>query len=349
MPEDWWAKDPVAPSGGGNWWENDPAGGGTGPAPPALAGRQSSLRQGQPQSTWSRAWDSVHDWYFGGPDRIDEKTQRETGIGLTPTPSQMADAGFKMLSMVGPGAAASLLKASPILAEEGVAAAAQTAPGLIARVSGWAAAHPKTTGAVVDATPELLRGNPKAAAMDAARGAALGALFQGGGRVVSRLRGAAQAEEALESATASAVKRAPKLKRPDFVEGAVRAPEDPEAYTRGFPAGQKPDIGPRESLTYPAEKPPTPPPPVDRGREAASIHARTVEIAKRAAMSNPKQGQKIWIRFKDGEPIDAILDTEKSNASDLAGAINRGTKRTGESARWFKNLWADLRYLEPVE
>lgn len=88
--------------------------------------------------------------------------------------------------------------------------------------------------------------------------------------------------------------------------------------------------------------------PIDRGRQAAQAHSDMVALAKEAVKKNPDAGwgAKIWIRFKNGKPVGVIPAYEDGHhAQDMAAAINRGTKKTGESAVFMRNLWGKASHL----
>lgn len=310
MSDNWWADDPVAsPSGRDNWWEKDPAGGGTGPAPPALAGRQSTMSQGRPQSLPSRAWSAVHDWYFGGPDRVDEKTAKETGIGLTPTPSQMVNAGVTMASMVAAPAAASL-RGSAILAEGAeAAAAAPEVTGTLAKAAQWVGRYPRLRNAALGALPGLTEGDTRAAKY----GAGLGLILPGG----------RASQEAVSDV--GKLLRSGKVEEARVLIEAIRAAASKEA-------GAAPSaIASLEKAAAPvvAEAAPVVTKAVDLGKAAVEKHRQLVAFAKEIAATKPKVGQKIWMLLDDaGRPI-------KHLTPDEAGAA----KRKGLPTSFIKNLW----------
>lgn len=267
------------------------------------------------------------------------------------------------------GVGAVLPRALPALAR-----GAGKAPETIRQAAGWAERHPRTINAAIGAAEGFRQGGPSGALYGAAVGAIFGGGRGGGAeappkgraampataddaaREAKRLFDAGKHEEARElmeavragafGAPAAPPAKAspgrpepqkPKLKRPDFVKDAERAPEDPNAYSKGFPAGQRPDPGPREQLTPTSEGPrpikPKAPPAADRGKEAAARHQRRVLFAKEIARTNPKMGAKIWMELDEaGEPVRMIT-------SGQAGKLPESRKT------FIKNVWGDLRHL----
>lgn len=154
-----------------------------------LADRKTELRQGTPQSTWSKAWESVTQSFFGSPERDEAKS---AGLGVQPTTAEMGQAALTGLSMVGaPGVAGQVLsRAAPALGR---------IPGVPGTVARWAAAHPRTTLAAVNAAPSVAKGDLEGAAIMAGVGAlegtALGAVTKGKGSAAK-----AVAEKVVESA-----------------------------------------------------------------------------------------------------------------------------------------------------
>lgn len=212
MPDNWWESSRKVESDGGDWWKDSPAGGGTGGGPlPALADRKSVLSAAEPQSAWSKSWDAVNDWFFGSPERrelqaAESDPKTATGIGMTPSPAQMAKSGAVMASMVGPAAVASL-RHSPILAEE----AAAVAPQATSAVGRWMGSHPRLRNAAVGALPGLAEGDLRSAKY----GAAFGALFGPAGKAVAESAPAARAavEKVVSKAAAPVAAKAADLGR----------------------------------------------------------------------------------------------------------------------------------------
>lgn len=366
---------------------------------PTAGKPQSQLSQGKPQAWYEGAWESARQAIFGSPDREEAKA---AGVGLQPTPAEMAEAAYVGSAFMGgpgllsglprvarasapvraalanPGKAAAVYGAIPGLLNESLGQAAAGAvtgagfaklggvvPGAAGKVREFVSEHRPAVMGTLGALPGVVQGDPIEAVEGAVAGAALGKF---GGRRAPK--GAPEAARVVVPNDAAAARRLaqqlasegrneearavvdafrarassapapkaeapkPKLKRPEFVEGAVLAPEDPNAYSKGFPAGQRPDLGPREPLT-PATPPKPKAAPVDKGREAAERHRQIVAVAKEAARSNPKMGAKIWIELDDaGNPVRVLT-------SDQAGAA----KRAGRPTTFMKNLWGNASFL----
>lgn len=327
MPENWWDKDPVAPSGGDNWWKQDPAGGGSGPPPPALADRKSTMSQGgQPRGWYTPVWEAVGNWYFGSPERRELQTnelgddpKKVTGVGMTPTPSQMVHGTALMGSMVG-GPAIASLKGSAILAEGAeAAAAAPEATGAIAKAAQWAA--PRLRNAAVGALPGLSEGDTRTAKI----GAAMGLLLPGGRASqeavseVSRLLKGGKMEEArvlIEAIRAAASKEA-------GAAPAAIASLEKAAAAEAAPVVEK-AAAPVVSKA------------IDLGKEAVERHRRLVEFAKGIAAKNPKVGEKIHILVDEaGNPVRTLTRDEAS----AAGRKTSKLYQQGFRTTFIKNLW----------
>jgi hypothetical protein len=120
-------------------------------------GKESSMSAGQPQSWWDRGWDSARQAIFGSPDRAEAKA---VGLGLQPTPADLAEAGMAAASFAG----------GPMAG----AAALRHVPGVVGKVGSFAASHPRMVNAALGALGGEVQGGDTGAVVGAAAGAVLG-------------------------------------------------------------------------------------------------------------------------------------------------------------------------------
>lgn len=193
-------------------------------------GKNASIGQGKAPAWYEGAWESARNAIFGHPDREEAKA---AGIGLQPTPAEMGEAALAGGSFFGGPMAGAAVGARVLGGMRGV-------PGVVGKAAGWAAAHPKTTLAAVNAAPSVAKGDVEGAAMMAGVGAlegtALGALVQGKDGVKG-----AVVEKLLESAKPAA-KAAAKVPRPDPGKAAASAHAGLMAFAKEV-AKKNPKVG----------------------------------------------------------------------------------------------------------
>lgn len=243
-------------------------------------------------------WQDASDYFFGSKERNEAKA---AGLGVDPTPSEMVQGA--------------LFVAGPALGEIPIAA---EAPSLIRAGAVALRANPKTAGAAMAAAPDLLKGDLKGAAINAA----LAAAGIGGAqklpmafKMAGLMKNGASVEEALAAILAEGKAAAPRVHRAPLETPPAVAPE-------ALPAPvQEPVPAPRG---VPASAPVT-----DPGKVAAAAHNRTMAFAKEAAQTNPKIGQKIWMELDEtGAPVRVLTPDQAASA-----------KRQGLPTTWVKNLW----------
>ncbi len=308
------------------------------------AGRPGSeLRQSKPQSAFASAWDSVREAIFGHPDRAEA---RAAGVGLQPTPAEMAQAIlFEAGPMIGPPGAATVGR--------GLGAVGSRVPGVVGRgitaAGEFAAEHPRLVSAAGGAVSGGMYGDENAALAGAIAGAVLG------GRAGAPRTSAPEAPVPVPVRTSAPapsrglppgyvpVRKVTAKPAPPAAEmPAPTAPAKPapkasqaelDAFARDISAPPPP--GNRAAKATAAKEPPKAAPKAetkpDPGKARVAAHGELMAFAKQIAQENPKVGKKIWILMKDGKPVRMLT-------SDQAGAVSRA-KRAGETATWVRNLW----------
>lgn len=268
-------------------------------------GKESSMSAGQPQAWWEKGWDAARQAIFGSPDREEAKA---AGLGLQPTPADMAGAAMAGGAFFGgPMAAAGALRG---------------AGGVVGAAGRWAAANPAKAGAVAGAIPGVLHGDVTEAVVGAAGAAATGGV---GSRIsaVRKLFGGKSAPPAARPAPAAPSNLTPESARAQAQALSAEGRHE-EARAVIDALRQKGSAAPVQAATAA----PTPKP--DAGRAAATAHNSLMAFAKDIAKSNPKVGQKIWILLDEaGQPVRQLT-------SDQAGAA----ARKGLKTTWVKNLWS---------
>jgi hypothetical protein len=365
--ERWWDAAPVVEDGGGDdsWWKSAPAANDTGPAPPALAGRRSELRAGRAPSMLERGWEAARQAIFGSEDREEAKA---AGVGLQPTPAEMAEAAWMGSAMLGGplsiGAnlpriarAAPLVKAvrgnpvatmaaygavpgaahgSPAEAIGGAVGGALVGAPAVGNVAGkvrhWAAAHPAAAGAIADAAPELLQGDVQGAAMEAVRGAIGGAVLGAGGRRLARRSGAGPAAPPdLPSDPSEALRQARAL---------AAAGRNEEAQALVEAARRNPATKPPRAFPTAAPAPERAVAPSSPAKAPAPAPA-AVDRGKAAATSHNEMmafAKKIASDDpKVGERIHLLLDSNgkpvRRLTQDEAGAVTKRANRAKKEGR----------------
>jgi hypothetical protein len=326
--EKWWEADPVDQGGGDDWWKADAAANDTGPAPPALAGRRSELRQGRAPSILERGWEAARQAIFGSEDREEAKA---AGVGLQPTPADMAEAGMAAGAFFGGPAA--------------VAPALRGAAGVVGRVGSWAAAHPKTAGAIADGAPELLRGDVSGAVMEAGRGVVGGAVLEQGGKILKRARGAVGAAAAapdLPSDPAEALRQARALAAAGRNEEARALVDAARRSPPAIPPRVPPSAAPARAATPPPTAAAPAAAPVDRGRAVATSHNEMMAFAKKIASDDPKVGERIHLLLdSNGKPIRRLTRDEAGSVTKRANRAKKEGRKPEETTVWVKNLWTN--------
>lgn len=267
---------------------------------PSFPGKDASFSQGQPESAWHSAWESVRNAVFGHPDQAEAEA---AGIYTQPPPSKLY-AGAAEAALMAYGAPAA-------------GAALSKLPGAVGRVGAWMATHPRTVTAAAGAVPGALRGNPKEAGAGAVAGLALGGP---GKNAIDAIRRAKDLMAAGKSAEAQALIEAVRRMAPEAAPAAVAI--EKAAASEAAPVASKvaSKVIPEAPVVSKA---------ADLGKEAVARHRKLVEFAKEAAQRNPKMGQKIWME------LDAAGDPVRLLTPDQAGAA----ARKGLKTTWIKNLW----------
>lgn len=288
--------------------------------------RMSAAPQERPQHPSARLGRAVMEGLFGSPERVeyDEETRQSgaQGVGQTPTPAQMIDAGLTLSAPL----------TLPLAGAEGLAAlgikgaAKAIGRGVVTRAPRAAA------GAAVGAGEEYLRGgSPTGGAIV---GGAVGAGVPGAakvanlaGRGVGRglARGIAEAlieERAAAKAAPAAAKANPLLNAMDArVAAEAPATESQLADFAKSISAESPNKVTR-AATAKARS-------ASVGAETAARHNELMQFGKRIAAENPKVGDKIYLILDSaGKPIEHISSAQVGAAT-----------KAGKNVTWIRNIF----------
>lgn len=247
-----------------------------------LGGAEAQLSAGEPEGALSRGYGAVKEAIFGHPDRAEA---REAGIGLQPTPAEMAG------TAVGLGATG--------LVGGGLVRGAAALPGMIGRVAGPAAKVATSPGgsAALAGLGTLSGGGSVPDAITNAAMMAVGARALPAGARVAR-------------AVAKKAGGAPKVQGPRARPQAV--PSAPKQAPKSAPRAEA-----KPAATAPEKAAEVAPTVLSPGQAASARHRAQVDFAKEIAAKDPKVGEKIWMLLDEsGRPV-------KMLTPDQAGAAAR--------------------------